>query len=170
MYRKPFVIPATQDVSPLQKNGCRGTECQHKPKAASFLKVSRIINHDASRWSNRSLFNLFTCQTCFPASPVRPEPGQGKSVKKLRPEVPSMIPAAMVATVAGRVLKACSRTEGGKEPHTIGAEEGERNSPGYQEHVKLRNKVVLHGFIGACHGKKMQKVCFCCGFLRSCFT
>lgn len=95
------------------------------------------------------------------SSPVRrvsllhcSKPGQGKSVKKLRPEVPSMIPAAMVATVAGRVLKACSRTEGGKEPHTIGAEEGERNSPGYQENVKLRNIVVLHGFIGARHGKK----------------
>lgn len=76
-------------------------------------------------------------------------------MKKLRPEVPSMILAAMVATVAGRVLKAFSRTEGGKEPHTIGAEEGERNSPGYQENVKLRNNLVLHGFIGACHGKSL---------------
>ena len=174
--KESFVIRAMmfrhsdpKKMDAMEQNASRNQKPTKTHLAAWFLKVSRIIINDhASTWSVWSLFNIFTCQTCFSASLLRSQPGQGKSVKKLRPEVPNMIPAAMVATVAGRVLKACSRT-GGERNHTIGAGEAERNSPGYQENGKLRNNGVLHGFFEARHEKKDKKGCFCEGFLRPCY-
>lgn len=131
-----------------------------------MIRASRIIiNHHASTWSNRSLFNIFTCHTCFTASLLWAWPGQ--VCEETQTGSAKYDPSSDGRYCGWKGPESLLQDRGGQgTTHHRCRGRGEKQS-GLSRKCEAPEQ---RGFAWIYWGMPWQKVCFCCGFLKSCYT